>query len=102
MTKYKSKVMPVGVGYRLPTPVRTGTGTCGVKVCVLTRVYALVRVEARLLREALEAEVALEGPLARVRAHVHLQVRLAAERRVANLTIHVNKLAFARDFANLK
>lgn len=51
----------------------------------LTGVNAFVRVEAGLLREALETQVALEGTLACVRAHVDFQVRLAAERCVANL-----------------
>lgn len=48
-----------------------------------TGVYSLVDVERRFLREALVTDIALEGPLARVRAHVYLQVRLACERRRA-------------------
>lgn len=48
-----------------------------------TRVDSLVNVEGRFLREAFVTDVALERPLAGVRAHVNLQVRLACERRWA-------------------
>lgn len=47
--------------------------------------YALVRIKAGFLCEPFEAKVALEGAFACVRAHVDLQVRLAAECCVANL-----------------
>lgn len=40
----------------------------------------LMNIEAGLLREALEARVALIGPLACVRAHVSVQVGPASER----------------------
>lgn len=42
--------------------------------------YTLVYVERGFLREPFVADLALEGPLARVRAHVYLEVRLAGER----------------------
>lgn len=45
----------------------------------LTRVRPFVYVERGLLRESLEAHVALVGPLAGVRAVVDLQVLLARE-----------------------
>lgn len=48
-----------------------------------TGVYSLVDVERGLLREALVTDIALERPLAGVRAHMDLQVRLASERRRA-------------------
>lgn len=51
----------------------------------LTGVHALVRVQTGLLREALETEVALKRPLARVRAHVDLQVWLATKCCIAHL-----------------
>lgn len=47
--------------------------------------YAFVRIKTRFLREPFETQFALEGALARVRAHVHLEVRLSAERRIAHL-----------------
>lgn len=43
--------------------------------------YSLVNVERRFLREALVTDIALERSLARMRAHVYLQIRLASERR---------------------
>lgn len=48
-----------------------------------TGMNALVNVQCRLLREAFVTDIALEGPLASVRAHVYLQVGLASERRRA-------------------
>lgn len=45
--------------------------------------YSLVNVERGFLREALVTDIALERPLAGVRAHMDLQVRLASERRRA-------------------
>lgn len=48
---------------------------------------ALVRVQRGLLAEAFHAQVALERPLTGVRAHVHLQVRFATERRIADLLV---------------
>lgn len=42
--------------------------------------YAFVNVESGLLREPFVTNVALEGPLAGVRSHVDLEVRLACER----------------------
>lgn len=53
-----------------------------------TCVYAFVRIKTRFLREPFKAQLALEGALARVRAHVHLEVRLATECRVAHLQQH--------------
>lgn len=47
--------------------------------------YALVRIKAGFLGKSFEAEVALEGAFASMRAHVDLQVRLAAKCCVANL-----------------
>lgn len=46
---------------------------------------ALVRVETGFLRETFEAQVALERSFPSVSAHVHLEVRLTTESRVAHL-----------------
>lgn len=51
----------------------------------LTGMDALVRVETGFLRETFEAQVALERPFPSVCAHVHLEVRLTTESRVAHL-----------------
>lgn len=48
-----------------------------------TGVYSLVNVERGFLREAFVTDIALEGALPGVRAHVNLQVRLASKRRRA-------------------
>lgn len=61
-------------------------------VSIRTGMYALVRIKAGFLRKSFEAEVALEGAFASMRAHVDLQVRLAAECCVANLGTYSTNL----------
>lgn len=82
--------IPVHLHYEVYSSVNNMQRMCC--VCIRTGMYALVRIKAGFLRKSFEAEIALEGTFASMRAHVNLQVRLAAESCVANLGAYATSL----------
>lgn len=58
--------------------------------CMLTGVYEMMLLKVRELREALSADITLEGPLARVCPEVHLEVRQLTEGLAAHIALVVH------------